>query len=140
MASRSRGLAAHARASATPSASASASAPASATPAASASASPPAASGSGLSTVAGASGDPSLVSPAVKAQFNKLNCADKNWKKQVGYTAQQYNLADIQTVSCGSLGGVRVQVRAGQGGGAGQGHHVGQRHPVRPPASTGRPT
>ena len=27
----------------------------------------------------------------MKAQFNKLNCADKNWKKQVGYTAQQYN-------------------------------------------------
>jgi preprotein translocase subunit SecD len=104
MASRSRTLtAAHARASATPSASASASA------AASASASPSAAGGSGVSTVAGASGDPSLVSPAVKAQFNRLNCADKNWKKQVGYTAQQYNTPGIQTVSCGSLNGVRYK-------------------------------
>jgi preprotein translocase subunit SecD len=52
--------------------------------------------------VAGASGDASLVSPAVKAQFNKLNCADKNWKQQVGYTAQQYNNPNVQTVSCGT--------------------------------------
>jgi preprotein translocase subunit SecD len=101
MASRSDHLtAAHAQASATPSASGSAS------PAASASATPSPASSSGVSTVAGASGDASLVSPAVKAQFNKLNCADKNWKKQVGYTAQQYNIAGIQTVSCGSENGV----------------------------------
>jgi preprotein translocase subunit SecD len=104
MASRSDHLtAAHAKASATPSASGSAS------PAASASATPSPASSSGLSTVAGASGDASLVSPAVQAQFNKLNCADKNWKKQVGYTAQQYNVAGIQTVSCGSLQGVRYK-------------------------------
>ncbi len=108
MASRSHHLtAAHAKASATPSASASASAPqGSASPSASASATPSPASSSGLSTVAGASGDASLVSPAVKAQFDKLNCADKNWKKQVGYTAQQYNNPKVQTVSCGSLSGV----------------------------------
>jgi preprotein translocase subunit SecD len=79
---------------------------ASATPSASASASPSATSSSGLSTVAGASGDASLVSAPVKAQFNKLNCADKNWKQQVGYTAQQYNNANVQTVSCGSEGGI----------------------------------
>ena len=103
MASRSHTLtAAHAKASATPTASPSASAPASASPSASA----PATSSSGLSTVAGASGDASLVSAPVKAQFNKLNCADKNWKQQVGYTSQQYNLANIQTVSCGSLNGI----------------------------------
>jgi preprotein translocase subunit SecD len=97
MASRSHTLtAAHARASASPSASASASPSASA----------PATSSSGLSTVAGASGDAALVSAPVKAQFNKLNCADKNWKQQVGYTSQQYNNANIQTVSCGSLGGI----------------------------------
>jgi len=108
MASRSHHLtAARAQASATPSASASASA--SASPSASPSATPTPASSSGLSTVAGASGDASLVSPAVKAQFNKLNCADKNWKKQVGYTAQQYNNPNIQTVSCGSLQGVRYK-------------------------------
>ena len=107
MAGRSRSLAAaHAKASATPSASASASASAGATPSASASASPSAAGSSGVSTVAGASGDPGLVSASVKVQFNKLNCADKNWKQQVGYTAQQYNNANIQTVSCGSLNGV----------------------------------
>jgi len=45
----------------------------------------------------------------VKAQFNKLNCADKNWKQQVGYTAQQYNNPNVQTVSCGTLNGVRVK-------------------------------
>ena len=101
MASRSHTLtAAHAKASATPSASSSAS------PSASASASSPAASSSGVSTVAGASGDASLVSAPVKAQFNKLNCANKNWKQQVGYTAQQYNNANVQTVSCGSEGGI----------------------------------
>ncbi|HEY8044896.1 MAG TPA: protein translocase subunit SecD, partial [Streptosporangiaceae bacterium] len=99
MASRSHTLtAAHAKASASPSA------PASASP--SPSASTPATSSSGVSTVAGASGDASLVSAPVKAQFNKLNCADKNWKQQVGYTSQQYNNANIQTVSCGSLGGI----------------------------------
>jgi preprotein translocase subunit SecD len=104
MASRSDHLtAAHAQASATPSASGSAS------PAASASATPSPASSSGVSTVAGASGDASLVSPLVKAQFNKLNCTDKNWKKQVGYTAQQYNNPNVQTVSCGSLSGVRYK-------------------------------
>ncbi|MDX6338338.1 MAG: preprotein translocase subunit SecD [Streptosporangiaceae bacterium] len=104
MASRSHGLTvAHAKASATPSASGSA------TPSASASASPSATSGSGLSTVAGASGDASLVSASVKAQFNKLNCADKNWKTQVGYTAQQYNNPKVQTVSCGSQGGIRYK-------------------------------
>jgi preprotein translocase subunit SecD len=101
MASRSHTLtAAHAKASATPSASSSAS------PSASASASSPATSSSGVSTVAGASGDASLVSAPVKAQFNKLNCANKNWKQQVGYTAQQYNNANVQTVSCGSEGGI----------------------------------
>ena len=103
MASRSHTLtAAHAKASATPSASSSPSATASASPSATASASPSAASSSGLSTVAGASGNASLVSASVKAQFNKLNCADKNWKQQVGYTSQQYNDANVQTVSCGT--------------------------------------
>jgi preprotein translocase subunit SecD len=108
LASRSHHLtAARAKASATPSASASASAsaPASASPSASASAVPSPASSSGVSTVAGASGNAALVSPAVKAQFNKLNCADPNWKQQVGYTSEQYNNPNIQTVSCGSLGG-----------------------------------
>ena len=106
MASRSRHLtASHAKASATPSPSASASASGGASPSASASATPPASS-SGLSTVAGASGNAALVSAPVKAQFNKLNCANPNWKQQVGYTSEQYNNPNIQTVSCGSLAGV----------------------------------
>jgi preprotein translocase subunit SecD len=104
MASHTRSLtaAAHARASA----SASASTSASASPSASASASPSASGSSASSGVAGATGDASLVAPHVKAQFAKLNCADKNWKQQVGYTSQQYNVAGVQTVSCGSEGGV----------------------------------
>ncbi len=101
MASRSHSLtAARAKAAASRSATASASA------SPSTSASPVATNGSGVSTVAGASGDASLVSAPVKAQFNKLNCADRNWKQQVGYTSQQYNDPNIQTVSCGSEGGV----------------------------------
>ncbi len=105
MASRSHHLtAARAKASATPSPSASASGGAS--PSASASATPPPASSSGVSTVAGASGNAALVSAPVKAQFNKLNCANPNWKQQVGYTNEQYNNPNIQTVSCGSLSGV----------------------------------
>ena len=107
MASRSRHLtASHAKASATPSPSASASASGGASPSASASATPPPASSSGLSTVAGASGNAALVSAPVKAQFDKLNCANPNWKQQVGYTSEQYNNPNIQTVSCGSLQGV----------------------------------
>ena len=103
MAARARVLgAAAARAAASPTASASASPSASATP------SPAATGPGGVSTVAGASGDASLVSAPVKAQFNKLNCADKNWKQQVGYgsTPPPYNNKDIQTVSCGWEGGV----------------------------------
>ena len=51
-----------------------------------------------------AQGDPSLVSAPVKAQFNKLNCADKDWKQAVGYTNEQWNIRGIQTVSCGLIG------------------------------------
>jgi len=101
MVSHSRSLtAAHPKAAASPSGSASAS------PAASAAATPSPGSSSAVSTVAGASGDASLVDPQVKTLFNKLNCADKNWKAQVGYAQQQYNDPNIQTVSCGSEGGV----------------------------------
>jgi preprotein translocase subunit SecD len=93
-------LAAHAKASATPSATPSSSA--SATPTPTASATPT----SGLSTTADAEGDASLVSAQTKALFDKLNCASKNWKSEVGYTGTQYNNPKAQTVSCGSLGGV----------------------------------
>ena len=87
-----------------PAASASPSATASATPAASASATPSAAAGSGVSTVAQATGDASLVSPAVQKLFNKLNCADAKWKQQVGYTAEQFDNPKTQIVACGPGG------------------------------------
>jgi preprotein translocase subunit SecD len=38
----------------------------------------------------------------VKAQFNKLNCADKNWQQTAGYTKGQYTNPHIQIVSCDS--------------------------------------
>ncbi len=88
------------RARALPAASASPSASASATPAASASATPSATTGSGVSTVAQATGDASLVSPAVQKLFNKLNCANPKWKQQVGYTAEQFDNPKTQIVAC----------------------------------------
>jgi preprotein translocase subunit SecD len=87
-----------------PAASASPSASASAAP--TASAAPSAKPTSGTSTVQQAQGNAALVSAPVKAQFNKLNCADKNWQKTVGYTSGQYNNRDIQIVSCGKQNGV----------------------------------
>jgi preprotein translocase subunit SecD len=78
----------------------------SATPAASASPSTSASATTGLSTVSEAQGNASLVSAPVKALFNKLNCADKNWKQQVGYTAQppQYDNPNTQIVACDASG------------------------------------
>jgi preprotein translocase subunit SecD len=96
----------------TPSGSPSTSPAASASPSASASAAPTASAApsakptSGTSTVQQAQGNAALVSAPVKAQFNKLNCADKNWQKTVGYTSGQYNNRDIQIVSCGKQNGV----------------------------------
>jgi preprotein translocase subunit SecD len=72
-------------------------------PAASAGATPPPASAT--TTWQQAQGDPSLVSAAVKAQFNKLNCANRDWKQAVGYSNEQWNIRGIQTVSCGLVGG-----------------------------------
>jgi preprotein translocase subunit SecD len=97
MASQARGL---------PAASASASASASATAAASASPTPSASATSGVSQVSQASGNASLVSAPVQALFNKLNCADKNWKQQVGYGGQppKYDNPGIQIVACDASG------------------------------------
>jgi preprotein translocase subunit SecD len=92
------------RARALPAASPSPSASGAASPAASASATPPAPA-SATTSWQQAQGDPSLVSAPVKAQFNKLNCADRNWKQSVGYTNEQWNIQGIQTVSCGLVGG-----------------------------------
>jgi preprotein translocase subunit SecD len=91
-------------ASASPSSSGAASPSPSASGAASPSAraTPSPAPGSATSAWQQARGDASLVSAPVKAQFNKLNCADKNWQQTVGYTMGQYNNPHIQIVSCGS--------------------------------------
>jgi preprotein translocase subunit SecD len=91
-------------ASASPSPSASQTAPASSpAPASAPSSSAPV---SGTSSWQQAQGNPALVSPAVRAQFNKLNCANPNWQKSVGYTNGQYNTPGIQIVSCGKENGV----------------------------------
>jgi preprotein translocase subunit SecD len=91
------------RARALPAASPSPSPSGAASPAA-AGATPSPAPTSGTTTWQQAQGDPSLVSAPVKAQFNKLNCADKNWKQAVGYKNEQWNVRGIQTVSCGLIG------------------------------------
>ena len=107
MARRARSLTvATASPSATPSPSARASGSPSASPAASASATPSPARTSGTSTWQQAQGNPALVSPAVRAQFNKLNCTNKKWQQQVGYTPGAYNDTKIQTVSCATENGV----------------------------------
>jgi len=90
------------RARALPAASPSPSASGAPSPAASAGATPPPASAT--TTWQQAQGDPSLVSAPVKAQFNKLNCANRDWKQAVGYSNEQWNTRGIQTVSCGLIG------------------------------------
>src|SRR5262249_3489610 len=97
-----RGRPRHARA--LPAASPSPSATGPASPAASG-ATPSPAPTSATTTWQQAQGDPSLISAPVKAQFNKLNCADRNWKQSVGYTNEQWNVRGIQTVSCRLVSG-----------------------------------
>jgi preprotein translocase subunit SecD len=92
------------RARALPAASPSPSASGGASPAASG-ATPSPAPTSATTTWQQAQGDPSLISAPVKAQFNKLNCADRNWKQSVGYDNEQWNIRGIQTVSCGLVSG-----------------------------------
>jgi preprotein translocase subunit SecD len=70
------------------------------TPSPSASATPSPAPSGGLSTWQRATGDASLVSAPVKALFDKLNCEDPNWQKQVGYANGAYDNANAQIVSC----------------------------------------
>jgi preprotein translocase subunit SecD len=91
-------------ASASPSSKASASPSPSASGAASsaASATPSPTATSATSTWQQAQGDAALVSAPVKAQFDKLNCANPNWQQEVGYTKGQYNNPNIQIVSCDS--------------------------------------
>jgi len=99
-----------AKASASASPTASPPSSASASPAASPSASPsPSPSPSftkRLATVADAQGDPTLVkSPAVIADFNRLNCAHKDWQKEIyGGNPTKWDNATAQVVGCEGQG------------------------------------
>ncbi|MGA8458689.1 MAG: protein translocase subunit SecD [Streptosporangiaceae bacterium] len=96
-----------AAAKAEPKANASPSPSASATPSPSASASPsPSASSGGktsekLSTTADGQGDASALSAKTKALFDKVNCADSNWKTKIyGKNPNNYDNTGTQVVTC----------------------------------------
>ncbi len=87
----------------TPKASASPSPKASASPSpkASASPSPSATTKPKLSTTAEGAGNASALSAKVKAQFDKLNCADKNWRAQIyGTNPNNWDNPKVQVVTC----------------------------------------
>jgi preprotein translocase subunit SecD len=57
-----------------------------------------------------AQGNAALLSPAVKAQFDKLNCSNPNWKKEIyGNNPNAWDNPDIQTVACYQAPGQAVQ-------------------------------
>jgi len=105
--------AAHAKASPTPTPSASQGSSASATPTPSASATPVSTpspvptvkSVNGTSTWQQASGDPTMVSPHLKALFDKVDCAKKDWAKQIGYSPAVWDDPKAQIVACGLSNG-----------------------------------
>jgi preprotein translocase subunit SecD len=77
----------------------------SSTPAATPSPVPTVTSPNGTSTWQQASGDASLVSPHVKALFDKVNCASRNWAKEIGYSPAIWDSPNLQIVACGLSGG-----------------------------------
>lgn len=96
-----------AAAKAEPKANASPSPSASATPSPSASASPSPSPSSGgktsekLSTTADGQGDASALSAKTKALFDKVNCADSNWKTKIyGKNPNNYDNTGTQVVTC----------------------------------------
>ena len=97
--------AAQAKASPTPTPSATPASSASSTPAATPSPVPTVTSPNGTSTWQQASGDASLVSAHVKALFDKVNCASRNWAKQIGYSPAVWDNPKLQIVACGLSGG-----------------------------------
>ena len=107
------GVAAHAKASPTPTPSAPAASSASATPTPSAPGTPAAtpspvptvASHNGTSTWQQASGNPAVVSAHNKDLFDKVNCADKDWAKQIGYSPAVWDDPKAQIVACGLSNG-----------------------------------
>jgi preprotein translocase subunit SecD len=95
--------AAQAKASPTPTPSASSSG--SATPAATPSPTPTVTSPNGTSTWQQASGNAAALSPQIKNLFDKVNCADKGWAKQIGYTPAVWDNPKNQIVACGLSNG-----------------------------------
>ena len=93
-----------AAASGSPSPSPSPSASAAATP------SPSQPASGGVATWQQAQGDATLVDPAVKAKFSKLDCSNKNWQQAIGYGKGEFNDPNIQTVSCGVQNGVQYKM------------------------------
>jgi preprotein translocase subunit SecD len=54
-----------------------------------------------LSTTAAGEGDPSALNATTKAQFDRLNCADPNWKSKIyGTNPNNWDNTKIQLVSC----------------------------------------
>jgi preprotein translocase subunit SecD len=99
------GAATAAQATASPTPTPSATPASSGTPAATPSPVPTVKSVNGTSTWQQASGNPALVSAHVKNLFDKVNCAAKNWAKQIGYTPAVWDNPKIQIVACGLSNG-----------------------------------
>jgi len=71
-----------------------------------ASASPSASSSGTLSTTADGLGNASALTSQTVADFNRLNCADKNWQTQIyGSNPNNYDRNDAQAVGCTNYGG-----------------------------------
>jgi preprotein translocase subunit SecD len=74
---------------------------AAANPNTTASALSPSSSAPKLSTWQDGEGEASLLNATVKAQFDRLNCADKNWKSQIyGTNPNNWDNPKIQVVTC----------------------------------------
>jgi preprotein translocase subunit SecD len=59
-----------------------------------------------LSTTADGDGDAGALSATVKAQFDKLNCADSNWKTRIyGSNPNTWDNTSSQVVACYNAGG-----------------------------------
>jgi preprotein translocase subunit SecD len=59
----------------------------------------------GTSTWQQAAGDAALVSPHLKALFDRVNCASKDWAKQIGYSPAVWDNPKTQIVACGLSNG-----------------------------------
>ena len=96
---------AHAKASPKPKASATPTPSASGTPAATPSPSPTVVSPNHTSTWQQASGNAAVLSPQIKTLFDKVNCASKDWAKQIGYSPTVWDNPKAQIVACGLSNG-----------------------------------